>query len=1448
MQLPFVTRLRLRVGSTIGRVHSSVTVEPTDQTLPIRSHQPPLSSSSSPHAPPIPPPPPPPAPPLPIPSCAGDLGAGDLRRRQHERGWCCSSALTRTSALATEFVSSGEARTWASGVAVLGGTLAIAVNKGNGEGDNFDIVFAAIGVGMERAQFFKRDLEENGSMENVTLVLDLFVLLALSFILSALSFKSTSKPRSQNEEAREANKDFWEGYERPRKAAAESPGDEEEGRDAASDGEGRGAADDTDEGRDTASEGEGRGAAADTGDDDDTWDDAAEPAEETTGEENAANRTEGDSGGNPQEGKKKRTARRPRRDRRPQVLANVTDAVTVVSESGLPMEPSWVAKGYGMQLGCIVRETVPILTQDLRSKENEAIAQSLLQKLHQRYTFPEPFNKKVDSLALTKMSTALSSWKNRLKRKIEAGESWERISSKDPSISLEDFNAFKSYLQSDGVKKWTAWGKKMRDLNLGTHHCGSGGYRGKQPTWDKEDAEMVRLGKENPWHKIQDVQARNFVRSRYYLDWKTGEFITDYKDVRDFEKYLDEELMKDTAGPSSQGSTEPWDTPFNRATNRYKERELDKPPTSGGRVSGFGTSMKLSEYYGSDAKTRKLERRSSAKDKSEVQELKKKVESLEKLVAEKPVENTEMMNKLLDEKIRQIIPPGLMEGFVWGGGLPSAKKSTGATSPIIRPKIASADDTLKETAVAAPTTLKEPAVAAATRKEPTIAATTTRHKQLLGALPQRPSTRRTVRQAAASQPPPSKVQDMAPLDGNDVDDDDDIDAYINTGACSQDMYMPPMDEQAFRTHGDQLGRPPTVTKQRLVFTGLSQDTPPEAGNPAQVKPATVFSPNTLRKTIIGEPPKSTPAATQATPEAPPAPTPAAPEEAPPSAPPAPLVGQVKKARKRGAKKGASSSQPAPKRIRADDMVPPTPDGLPRCHEAGKPILSKDMEHLAGGLMLSLQHTIHYLESTLLKEKDPNYPVFSVKVPEDPNFVHEYPADIFFIAFEDVFNLFHWKRLDYNLLQDGSSTRTKAVRYLESFMLMNKEKNTILLPVFPEDKYCTLIILCPKWSLAQYFDSSNTTTKKDYRRIRGVLDEAILGYSKNGGTFDKKGEFVRPDTKKLGFKHVIDFPCIKQPAGSIKEAFYVLHHLKGFVEDAEMMSLPPSKRDPIKMSGEINDDDLREDFHRLQMTYYVVFEGRVPGVYEEWEDCKKQVHKFSGNCYKGYPTRHEAVAKWRAHQANKSKMKTFLVLSLLLTIVAAIMAPPSINFNQFLEKEKLKGNGSNFTDWFRHVRIFLTGGSLQYVLDAPLGPPPPPAVSEDIKNVYETRVTRYSEVQCAILCSLEAELQKRFEHHDPCDMMRELKLIFETHAAVESYEASKQFFNCMMEEGSSVSEHMFAMSGHAKKLSDMGMMIPNQLEIKKENQVLMVNKTTSFKKQGKPNKGNFKKGGKKVAAP
>ncbi|KAK1612485.1 hypothetical protein QYE76_036158 [Lolium multiflorum] len=54
--------------------------------------------------------------------------------------------------------------------------------------------------------------------------------------------------------------------------------------------------------------------------------------------------------------------------------------------------------------------------------------------------------------------------------------------------------------------------------------------------------------------------------------------------------------------------------------------------------------------------------------------------------------------------------------------------------------------------------------------------------------------------------------------------------------------------------------------------------------------------------------------------------------------------------------------------------------------------------------------------------------------------------------------------------------------------------------------------------------------------------------------------------------------------------------------------------------------------------------------------------------------------------------------------------------------------------------------------------------------------------------------------------------------------------------------------HEQGVSELfGMLKAAEIEIKKEHQVLMVNKTTSFKKQGK-SKGKFKKGGKKAATP
>jgi hypothetical protein len=45
-----------------------------------------------------------------------------------------------------------------------------------------------------------------------------------------------------------------------------------------------------------------------------------------------------------------------------------------------------------------------------------------------------------------------------------------------------------------------------------------------------------------------------------------------------------------------------------------------------------------------------------------------------------------------------------------------------------------------------------------------------------------------------------------------------------------------------------------------------------------------------------------------------------------------------------------------------------------------------------------------------------------------------------------------------------------------------------------------------------------------------------------------------------------------------------------------------------------------------------------------------------------------------------------------------------------------------------------------------------------------------------------------------DTMGELKLIFDSHTAIESYDALEKFFSYMMEGNNSISEHVLKMSG------------------------------------------------------
>ncbi len=40
-------------------------------------------------------------------------------------------------------------------------------------------------------------------------------------------------------------------------------------------------------------------------------------------------------------------------------------------------------------------------------------------------------------------------------------------------------------------------------------------------------------------------------------------------------------------------------------------------------------------------------------------------------------------------------------------------------------------------------------------------------------------------------------------------------------------------------------------------------------------------------------------------------------------------------------------------------------------------------------------------------------------------------------------------------------------------------------------------------------------------------------------------------------------------------------------------------------------------------FYVVWQGKKPGIYEGWDDCKKQVEGFTGAKFKGFPTPEQA---------------------------------------------------------------------------------------------------------------------------------------------------------------------------------------------------------------------------------
>ena len=80
---------------------------------------------------------------------------------------------------------------------------------------------------------------------------------------------------------------------------------------------------------------------------------------------------------------------------------------------------------------------------------------------------------------------------------------------------------------------------------------------------------------------------------------------------------------------------------------------------------------------------------------------------------------------------------------------------------------------------------------------------------------------------------------------------------------------------------------------------------------------------------------------------------------------------------------------------------------------------------------------------------------------------------------------------------------------------------------------------------------------------------------------------------------------------------------------------------------------------IEMPSYVVYKGKVPGVYDDWEECRRQVHRFSGNSYEGYTIRAEAESRYARYLVGerrehwRNRMKTNFIAMMLIVMTAAL---------------------------------------------------------------------------------------------------------------------------------------------------------------------------------------------------
>ena len=115
---------------------------------------------------------------------------------------------------------------------------------------------------------------------------------------------------------------------------------------------------------------------------------------------------------------------------------------------------------------------------------------------------------------------------------------------------------------------------------------------------------------------------------------------------------------------------------------------------------------------------------------------------------------------------------------------------------------------------------------------------------------------------------------------------------------------------------------------------------------------------------------------------------------------------------------------------------------------------------------------------------------------------------------------------------------------------------------------------------------------------------------------------------------------------------------------------------------------------------------------------------------------------------------------------APLSQPNFALKSVLEKDKL--NGTNFTTWYRNLRIILKHNRKKHVLEDPLLEEPVDNANATTKNAYQKLVDESMKISCLMLACMEPDLQQHFENVEAYDMIESLKSMFQTQARTERF--------------------------------------------------------------------------------